>query len=341
MRGTRAFWVLFAYAARRGRDLPHRPVAHRLGEFDAAPGRLQSEPGSRVVLDDLLHAARADPARRSRPTLRAPSRWSGRSARWTCCRATLLTASDVVTGKLLVVLGLGLLLLLTSLPIACWSLLLGGVAPEEVFYSSTAISSRWASSPPRSACSISALLGRSVGAVVATYGTLLAVVIVPLILMGVFLSLAAFRGSGVGLPLGDIWGAILLSALCLVCAWLLYLAFQWLWRRFLGTRLRFISYGLPAILLIIGLFQVLRPGSHALLQASSLQVYWLFLLEPFLGVVGILEGSNAISGIFSMMGARTSGINLQLFIWAGCTGAALLCAILCWALSIRAFRARG
>jgi len=47
-------------------------------------------------------------------------------------RGTLLTSFDVVTGKLVVVVAFAGLLLVTSLPVAMWCVMLGGVSPAEV-----------------------------------------------------------------------------------------------------------------------------------------------------------------------------------------------------------------
>ncbi len=186
----------------------------------------------------------------------------------------------------------------------------------------------------------SALLGRSVGAVVATYGTLLALMVLPLILLGVYEVITSSQHRSGAATLGDIWGALLVTAVGLVCGWLAYLSLRWVWRRLLGDRLRVLGHLLPSALVLVGLFYVLKPGSFVLSKAAALEAGWLFLLQPFLGLASLMEGTNIIPGMFGPSGGH-SGANLQVLIWFALTGTALLAAFVGWALAIRAFRVRG
>lgn len=49
-------------------------------------------------------------------------------------RTTLLSPTDVLWGKLLPVLAYAFVMLLTALPVLCWTLLLGGMSPSSIFY---------------------------------------------------------------------------------------------------------------------------------------------------------------------------------------------------------------
>ena len=83
-------------------------------------------------------------------------------------RCTLLSPGDVVTGKLIVVLAFGVLLLVTSAPVAAWCMMLRGISPGEVAltYSSLLIIALWVSSL---GILFSVLLKGTTGAIVATY----------------------------------------------------------------------------------------------------------------------------------------------------------------------------
>jgi len=335
MRGGRAFWVLFAYATiAAGTFLLAMWLAVWMSDQSSAGGAPRLNFG-RIILSVVTYTQLVL-LLLVLPAYSAGSITMEREKRTLdMLRATLLTASDVVSGKFLVVLGLGLILLLTSLPIGAWSLLLGGVAPEEVFYLYTYLFALGALATALGMF-YSTLLGRSVGAMVATYGTLLALIIVPLILMPIIFIAIVPGGPAVGL--GDIWGAIFLTATALVCGWLFYLAFRWLWRRLLGERLFFVSHALPALAVTIGLVLLLRPGSPALTWAAAVRAGWVFLLEPFVTLAALLEGGD-FAGMFLGVSGGGGG-NAQFLIWAGCTAAMLLGTALCWAAAIRVYRVR-
>ena len=86
-------------------------------------------------------------------------------------RGTLLSPADVVTGKLVVVLAFGVLLLLTSAPVAAWCMMLRGISPAEVAltYSSLLIIALWVATL---GMLFSVLLKRTTAAIVATYITI-------------------------------------------------------------------------------------------------------------------------------------------------------------------------
>ncbi len=337
MRGVRPFWVLFLYAAAAAAvfliamwfNVWESGQTSQNADKNLGRGVFTVIAYTQLVLLLLAvpaYSAGAITMEREKRTL-------------DMLRVTLLNPGDVVSGKLLVVFGLGVMFLLTSLPIACWSLLLGGVAPEEVFYVYTYLLAMAAFAATLGML-FSALLGRSVGAVVSTYGALLALIIIPLVLLGVYVAIVSVQhSSGVAtLKLGDIWGMLLVTALGLGAGWLGYLFLRWVWRRLLGPRARLLSYLIPVAVVLVGLFFLLRPGSVALSKVSSLEVAWLFLLEPFLGLAGIMEGANVIPGMFAPTAGRVA--NLQVLIWLCLTAVTVLAALACWAGAIRVFRVR-
>lgn len=86
-------------------------------------------------------------------------------------RASLLSASDVVTGKLLAVVAVGALLLMSSLPVAAWCNLLRGVSPWEITaaYAVMLGAVVWMSAL---GVAVSTLMQRPIGAIVAAYALL-------------------------------------------------------------------------------------------------------------------------------------------------------------------------
>ncbi len=334
MRGPRAFWVLFFCAAvAAGAFLltlwaeAIEPGSRGVDWYQSGLGRtvLTVIAYTQLVLLLLIlpaYSAGAVTMEREKRTL-------------DMLRATLLTPGDVVSGKLLVVLALGFILLLTSLPIAAWSLFLGGVAPEEILYLYTylAVVGCFAAAL---GLLFSSLLGRSVGAVVASYGTLLALLLLPLLLTVILFSGSHPSNPG-RVPLGHLWGALLLALVALACSWLVFLAARWAWRRLFGDRYPTLSYPLPALAAVALLVFALAPGSLALTAASKLPVGWFVAVDPFVVPAGILEGSQMMT---DLVGPGLKGLDLQVLFWGVCIVLGLLAAAFCWALSVRVFRVR-
>jgi hypothetical protein len=216
MRGWRPFIVLLAYAgiACAAAALAWIPLAleqHRFGPRAIEIGRITFAVLAHTQLTLILlivpaYAAGAVTMEREKRTLEM-------------LRASLVTPSDIVSGKLLVILAFGLVLLITSVPVASWCVLLGGVAPEEVFYVYTFL---FAVAFFAAALGMlySARMRRSMGAIVAAYGTLIATgvlsMLIPLILAQLLLR-GSSSGSGPTLGINAAFWVVL--AFSAVAAW--------------------------------------------------------------------------------------------------------------------------
>ncbi|MBN1459173.1 MAG: ABC transporter permease [Armatimonadetes bacterium] len=168
MRGWRPFIVLLAYAsiASAAVLLTFLPalLEESYGSYGEELGRVALTVLSFTQLTLILlllpaYAAAAIAMEREKRTL-------------DMLRATLVTPADVVTGKLLVVFAFGVVLLLTSLPVAAWCLLLGGVSPKEILYTYSYLLAAGALVSALG-LAFSARVARPMGAVVSTYGALI------------------------------------------------------------------------------------------------------------------------------------------------------------------------
>ncbi len=253
-------------------------------------------------------------------------------------RAALVTSADVVTGKLLAILGFGLVLLLTSLPVAAWCLLLGGLAPDELLcaYLHLSVTAAFAASL---GLAYSARSRRSIGAVVATYGTLIAFSVlaaaVPAILMiptaggrlrGVF---GAYGASGVLLALG------------LLAAWMLFVASKWLAVRLLGEHRKALAGLFSACLVVACAACLYAPvsGFHSVLQKAP--VTWAMVMNPYVGLTAVMNDSFArevTQGFGGAGGVRATLLQVTVLQIAG--GITALLAASLWMVSVRCLRAR-
>jgi ABC-type transport system involved in multi-copper enzyme maturation permease subunit len=340
MRGVRAFWVLFFYAGiAAGTFLIALWVTAWQSTVTGGPGLRQPNLG-RIVLHVLAYtqltlvllilpaySAGAITMEREKRTLEM-------------LRATLLSPGDVVTGKLLVVLALGAMLLLTTLPIAAWSLMLGGVAPEEIamVYSYLLVAAVFAAAL---GMLFSSFLGRSLGAVVATYAALLAIAIVPAIILSIIISVMMMGGPS-AMKLGPVWGALLLGLGGTMCAWLLFLAVRWVWRRLPGRRFKRLATPAAALAAFGFLVCLLMPGGSVLKQAAALRPTWIIMVEPYVTLVGLIEGGEVtreLIGYSHTVGS--SSVSVQFLVWAVSSATLLVLALCCWALAVRAYRVRA
>lgn len=333
MRGTRVYWVLFAYAGIAAVTFLIALWATAWqSNLTGGPGLREQNLG-RIVLTVLAYtqlvlvllilpayAAGAITMEREKRTMEM-------------LRATLLTPSDVVTGKLSVVLSLGVLLLLSSLPIGAWSLLLGGVAPEEVamIYSYLLAVAVFAAAL---GMVFSALLGRSLGAVVAVYGLLLGLLIVPSVVLTI-----VSVGHSAPPSLGAGWGAVWVFSLGLVCAWLVFLGLRWLGWRILGRRLRRLVTPLAALVALIPLCFLLWPGGSVLTQAAKLKAGWLIMVEPYMTLAGLIWGGD-LTTVFIGYSSSAGPVSAQFLVWLVGTALSLLGAAGCWATAVRVYRVR-
>ncbi len=259
-------------------------------------------------------------------------------------RATLLSPSDVVTGKLGVVVAFGAILLMTSLPVAAWCLLLGGVALGDLFYVYTYLLAVavWVAAL---GLFLSTLVQRSIGAIVATYIILLMWCIGLPILLAILLPMVLmYYQWDPTSPIGHLGASALMTAFGAIYAWLLFLSLRWLWHRFFRRTARWVGTVVVALvtLLLVALFAI---GARSIVIHPVGQfVPWATasLVNPYAGLSFILYAESA-EDLFATAGGATttSPAGLQTYIWAIATGIFVLMGVALWVRSIGLFRKRS
>jgi ABC-type transport system involved in multi-copper enzyme maturation permease subunit len=175
-------------------------------------------------------------------------------------RATLLTPTDVVSGKLLVVVAFAATLLLTSLPIATWCVMLGGVEPVQVL---TGYAYLFAVSLGIVALGtlVSCWVQRSVAAISTTYGlVLLSVISLPAaagVTSALVEELAGSRADTLLVLLVGLFGLAVLIVEVGAAAWVLSF---WLSGRRRRGRPRAWSTGVVAVLSVLWMVVWVSPG---------------------------------------------------------------------------------
>ena len=254
-------------------------------------------------------------------------------------RATLLTPGDIVSGKFLVVVAFGGVLLFASLPVATWCLLLGGVDPAQVFYVYTFlfVVVGWVSAL---GLLLSSGQRKTIGAIVGTYLIVLFICAVTPILLGVIVQTLTFHSGAMVPPvMGDVGASAILLSAGLLGGWLLFVALRLLWSRLLGRRGSWIGPALAAVTAVgVGLFLAFSPGPSVYSVLSGAPMWSLLVLNPYGGLAAVL-GPGAAAFLTSGMGA-TGSAHLQLCVWAIVLGAFLLMALALWARSVSLFRAQ-
>ncbi len=251
-------------------------------------------------------------------------------------RASLLTPADIVSGKLLVILAFALMLLLTSLPVAAWCMLLGGIAPSELFFTYTYL---LAVAAFVSAVGIyfSSTLSRSLAAIVATYGTLIGLSVLSVTIPSV-LMMALRLGTGTAAYFGAGGALAVLITIAALSGWILFLGARSLLARLL-PRLRRLFLNLLATAALAAWLALLYHLTFSLYSAiSTAPVQWMMVLNPYVALAGVMEGS------FAQMLAGAPGpgpvANVNFYIWAVAGITMLTLAANLWVLSVRTLRYR-
>jgi len=253
-------------------------------------------------------------------------------------RATLVTPADVVTGKLLVVFAFGVVLLLTSLPVAAWCLLLGGISPEEILYTYTYLLAAGALVSALG-LAFSARLARPMGAVVSTYGTLIILAIVSVLTPSIISFVSMSRQSSPSMVTFG-WTAAFAMAVvvALVAAWASFRIARAVLARAL-KRSRPHLVWLLSMLVALGAVLCLRPALTSMVgTVKTAYVTWMMIANPYVVLSGILfdEFGSAISG--GMGGPAPAGAaSAQFLSWSVGVGINLLLALILWAYAVRRF----
>ncbi|MGD9494905.1 MAG: ABC transporter permease [Armatimonadota bacterium] len=205
-------------------------------------------------------------------------------------RATLLSPWDVVTGKLLSVLAMAAVLLGTTVPVAAWCLLLGGVSPAEVYrvFLLMFVTAAWVAAL---GVFMSARCERTLGAIVATYGTIIGLSVLSALVSYFVFAVYAMSMSSGNPTLGPVAGAICVGVPVLLTAWLGALLARWLIARvpFLG---RFFRRPVSVGIIAAALFAALMLRAFPLVDRLSLAAPTaLALMNPYVAAAATLEES--------------------------------------------------
>jgi len=232
-------------------------------------------------------------------------------------RATLLTPWDVVTGKLLSVLAFGAVLLGTTVPVGSWCLLLGGVSPTEVFrvYVLLLVTAWWVSSL---GVLMSAHFGRTLGAIVATYGTILGVGVLTTAITYAGFMWMAISSPGRMARMGGAPAVVVVGIAVIATALVLAVFLRWLIGRL--SPLRGIAGNqVLAVVLAIMLIGVMMTGALPLVEKlSNASPTALLLVNPYVGAAATLEDSAARGTIQSNTppGLTSPALDLPGYVWS-------------------------
>jgi ABC-type transport system involved in multi-copper enzyme maturation permease subunit len=250
-------------------------------------------------------------------------------------RAALVTPTDLVTGKLLAILGFGLMLLLASLPVAAWCIMLGGLAPEEIIsaYVYLFLVAVFVTSL---GLMYSARVRRSMGAVVTTYATLIGFYILAVVVPGILSIPMGPRHRGV---FGFYGATAVILVLALISGWLAFLAIRWLIHRLMDGR-REVLTGLLAAVPALGLAAYLMsPTGQLYLALESTPVSWMMALNPYATLMALLYDQVAAEITRGWTGGGGHAAAAQAVILQISGGISLLLAAFLWTVAIRSLRA--
>ncbi|MGC9317525.1 MAG: ABC transporter permease [Armatimonadota bacterium] len=236
-------------------------------------------------------------------------------------RATLLSPWDVVTGKLLVVLAFGVVLLATTVPLAAWCLMLGGVSPTEVLrvYLMMAATAAWVSAL---GVLLSAMCQRSLTAIVATYGSLIGVAVVTALGAYVVFAWMSIVSGHTRTQMGPTAAVVLVGIPVVATAWLGALLARWIVQRVPVLRGRWAG---RTVLVVAFAVLVVIAGARAgplVVKMSNAGSGTLLLVNPYLAAASMVEEMVPRSLIDSATppGTTTPAKDLQGY----------LCSILLW-----------
>ncbi len=338
MRGARPFWLLLGYALVASASvLITYLIMNETGSYSYSAGPDSAEIGRmsftvlayvQLVLMALLLpglSAGAVTLEREKRTLEM-------------LRATLLTSFDIITGKMIVTLGFVILLLISSLPVAAWSLMLGGIQPMDLFYVYTYLFSAGALLSAIGYFT-SASVKRMVGAVMSAYGVIFLVLAALPVLW--FIVTEATRYSSyssggaphVSAPVAftlTVVPLIILGALAgLSVRWLLSLKQSW--RGSSTVTLFSLLVGFAAC--AVGAIYVLEPVAGFLITMAPETP---MLLHPAMLLAALIFSDIAREALSALTTAHP-GLDPQPYLWGIGSSAALLVALGLWALTIRIF----
>jgi len=249
-------------------------------------------------------------------------------------QTSLLSATDIVSGKLMSVAAFGMILLMANLPVAAWCLMLGGVNLQQLYYGYTYLVVMTIAVTALGLL-ISALFQRTITAVVVTYGVLIAC-FAGLPLVGLVLLETIFVASSRQPQLGPGGSTTLVLLLGAVVGAITYMALRGVTRRYRKLNKSLIGIASPAVLAIAAGGVVILGAVGIISSSSSWNWHALLVAHPYVGMFAMVHPEMA-EDIISSSGVK-SAISPSTAIWLIDSGIGLLMAALLWFLAISAFR---
>jgi len=253
----------------------------------------------------------------------------------------LLTPWDVVTGKLLSVLAFGAVLLGTTVPVAAWCLLLGGVSPTEVLhvYVLLLVTAWWVSAL---GVLMSTHFTRAVGAIVASYGVILGVAVVSALIAYAGLIWLQIAGHGHTSSMGVFPAALAVGVAVAATSALLAAFINWVMGRIPPLR-PVARSGLLTAGMVIVLIGVLMAVAMPLVEKlSNAGPTALLLVNPYVGAAATLEDTAAREMISSNTppGSGSPAPDLTRYVWSILTWLYIVAALMLWMAAVHHYARR-
>lgn len=250
-------------------------------------------------------------------------------------QTSMLSPTDVVSGKLLTIMAFAVMLLLAGLPVAAWSLMLGGVSPSQVLLVYSYLLAV-ALEVTALGLALSAMSERAVTSVVVTYGVLFFLLGgMPTIIMSL---LEALLTPGLSSLLGVGGATVLLLIAAVVLAGLLYMVLRGVVHRKPALAGTVLGMAIPAAVAVGAGLLIVAVGANALSTIASWHPGMLMLLHPYVGLASMLEPDVA-SGLAS--GVSSSFTMTPFIVWLLNTGIAVIFATFLWFLAISMYRLKS
>jgi len=252
-------------------------------------------------------------------------------------RATMLTPTDVVTGKLIVVVAFAAMLLGATVPAAAWCLMMGGVGPADVIRTLIYL---FAVAVLVAGLGVvfSARFQRSLSAIVATYAVLFTLGVLSVLVMYPISVIAMIAYHASSPPaLGTAAAVAFVAVPVLVTAWLLVVAARWLLGKmpFLSRLSASRTFAVIIFLVMAGLLgwrsvELIEKVSYAAPTVVA-------LANPYASIGAMLEESwaRAMIGSGTPPGVTSPAADLQGYVWSVCLWVVVAVALALWALAIR------
>jgi ABC-type transport system involved in multi-copper enzyme maturation permease subunit len=243
-------------------------------------------------------------------------------------RTTLLSPTDVLWGKLLPVLAYAVVMLLTALPVLCWTLLLGGLSPSSIFY----VLSYLLALAVMVGCTglaVSVFAQRLAAAVAVTYAILaLTLLVGPLLLL-----LRHEQSGSQSMQMGTGGAIFFVLALAGIVAALVFISLRSLLQRLsLRADERLLAVAPAALALTLGALLIRLTAAPVAALLSSTALPGILLLHPFAALAALVNDMSMLSpgGLRAGLPQGATQGATQGWLWFLVTALALVWATLAW-----------